>query len=479
MLGIAAADPISWLESTRAHEHKNAAFAPSEDLPAERLEGGFECEVEENETIGLAAGLMECSGIDLLSYVPTEEFSGDTTLADANPLDTQEASDMWGWVDPTNDREYVIIGKTNGVAFYDITDPEYPVHVASMDNTSPVQLLWHDIKVFDDHAFIVSESNGHGMQVVDLTRLRGLDGTEGPEQLLPDTVYPLANAAHNLALNEDSGMAYIVGANTGLVATDQCRSGLHIVDVNIPIAPVFAGCYALDGGPGTAANAVGLNTPTVAGVRSSAAYVHDAQCVTYAGPDTDYTGSEICVLYAEDRVVIVDATIPAVPLTVASFTYPDATYTHQGWFTEDHAYILFNDELDEEAFDEAGNVDPRTRTMITDLTDLDNPGEPMIHRHDNTNIDHNLYTHDGAVYQSHYSEGLRVSDLDRIAEGVLEEVAFFDVHPDDDDQQYPAPTFHGTWSNYPYFPSGTVAISGYEGLWLVELHDDTLAAIAD
>ena len=34
-----------------------------------------------------------------------------------------------------------------------------------------MQLIWHDIKIFKEHAFIVSESVGHGMKVFDLTRL--------------------------------------------------------------------------------------------------------------------------------------------------------------------------------------------------------------------------------------------------------------------------------------------------------------------
>jgi hypothetical protein len=46
-------------------------------------------------------------------------------------------------------------------------------------------------------------------------------------------------------------------------------------------------------------------------------------------------------------------------------------------------------------------------------------------------------------------------------------VAFFDTYPFSDD-----PTFDGTWSNYPYFESGTIAVSGIgEGLFLLRLAD--------
>jgi hypothetical protein len=46
-------------------------------------------------------------------------------------------------------------------------------------------------------------------------------------------------------------------------------------------------------------------------------------------------------------------------------------------------------------------------------------------------------------------------------------------------RQLPAhdePEFVGTWSNYPYFPSGTIAFSGIdEGLFLVKVQDAVLA----
>jgi choice-of-anchor B domain-containing protein len=243
-----------------------------------------------------------------------------------------------------------------------------------------------------------------------------------------------------------------------------------MVDIRQPTQPTFAGCYLMDGGSATAANVVGLDSPSVGEFRVTGAYVHDTQCVVYDGPDTDHTDREICLSSAEDRVTIVDVTDKLSPTLIASVSYPEATYTHQGWLTEDHRYLLVNDELDEVDNDAVTN----TRTIIFDLEDLDEPAEPMIHTHDYISIDHNLYTHDGLLYQSHYSAGLRVSDLSRVGEGVLEEVAFFDVHPDSDvegSETFQQPVFAGTWSNYPYFESGTIAVSGYDGLWLLRLQD--------
>ncbi|MEX2627800.1 MAG: choice-of-anchor B family protein [Ilumatobacteraceae bacterium] len=391
------------------------------------------------------AGPFPCDGIDLLSFVPQEEFNG------------AGVSDLWGWSDPEGG-EYVIVGKTNGVAFFDITEPTAPVYLGELPNPGLVEEIWHDIKVYANHAFIVSESSPHGMTVFDLTRLRDVDT---PQQWDSDATYPLNVSAHNLEINTDTGFAYIVGGSAALVVPDQCLSGLHMVDINDPTNPTFAGCYFEEGGPGTAARTAGEPVTDV----SPAAYVHDAQCVVYDGPDTRYTGREICFNSAEDKVVIVDVTDKLNPVTLGMTAYDNVGYTHQGWLTEDHGYLLVNDELDETTYDQP------SRTVVLDVTDLENPKPHFDHFHDTRAITHNNYVVDGRVYQSNYTSGLRVLDTASVADPDqprLEPLAFFDTFP-----MHEEPTFEGTWSNYPFFESGTIAVSGIdEGLFLLRLAED-------
>jgi choice-of-anchor B domain-containing protein len=388
------------------------------------------------------AGPFECEGIDLLSFVPQEEFDG------------EGVSDIWGWTDAETGDEYVMFGKTNGVAFYRVTDPTAPVYVGELPNPAILQEIWHDIKVYEDHAFIVSESTPHGMTIFDLTQLRDV---QEPVVWDATAVYPFNVSAHNIAINEDTGYAYIVGGSAALVAPDQCLSGLHMVDISTPATPTFAGCYLVDGGPGTAARTAGLPF--------GAAYVHDTQCVVYDGPDTRYTGRELCFNAAEDKVTIADVTDKAMPVTVGTTDYEGVAYAHQGWLTEDHRYLLTNDELDEVT------NGTNTRTVVLDVSDLENPVVRTIHTHETASIDHNNYVHDGLVYQSNYTSGLQVLDVAGLyddADPRLERVAFFDTYP-----YSGGPTFDGTWSNYPYFESGTVAVTGIgEGLFLLRLHDD-------
>ena len=120
-------------------------------------------------------------------------------------------NDIWGWVDPVDGTEYAILGRSNGTSFIDMSDPTNPVMVANLP-TNTVASLWRDIKVHDNHAFIVSEASGHGMQVVDLTQLGSIDNP--PQQIEADALYTGWGNAHNIVINESTARAYGVGTGT-------------------------------------------------------------------------------------------------------------------------------------------------------------------------------------------------------------------------------------------------------------------------
>ena len=93
--------------------------------------------------------------------------------------------------------------------------------------------------MFDGHAFVVADGAGwHGMQVFDLTRLRDVSG--GPATFEPDALYEGFASAHNVAINEDTGIAYGLGASMG---GETCGGGLHMIDINDPLRPTFIGCF--------------------------------------------------------------------------------------------------------------------------------------------------------------------------------------------------------------------------------------------
>jgi choice-of-anchor B domain-containing protein len=237
------------------------------------------------------------------------------------------------------------------------------------------------------------------MQVFDLTRLRGLTAAQ---TFSADVLYGDFGSAHNIAINEDSGFAYVVGSNT-------CVGGLHIVNISTPNNPLFAGCY-------------------------SVANTHDTHCVTYQGPDADYLNSEICASSNEDHIEIVDVTMKSAPVSVSARTYAQLGYVHQGWLTEDHQFFLVGDGLDESDF-----AVP-TRTHVFDVTDLDAPAYVFTYEAATASIDHNLYIIGNRVFQANHTSGLRVLEFGNLANSELVEIAFFDTLPSSD-----ATNFNGAW----------------------------------
>jgi choice-of-anchor B domain-containing protein len=461
VMGLVGAGPIGAADlHQRNHERKGERLAlDTEGAPTERV-SDVAC-VDGFADTGGGTG-FECDGVDLLSFTPSEEMdasAGIGTAALGGGL-----SDIWGWVDPEINAdgvhdEYVFFGKTDGTAFYRVTDPTDPVYLGDLPSRALAQLIWFDMKVYADHVYIVSESAPFGMQVFDLTRLRDV---ATPQVFDEDFFYPLNVSAHNIAINEESGRAYIVGGNIGLAVPDACLSGLHIVDLSTPAVPVFAGCHQTNEGPGTGLGLVddGTLAPT--------AYIHDTHCVIYDGPDTDHTGREICFNSSEVHVSIVDVTDPLLPTQIAVMEYPQTGYTHQGWLTEDGRHFLMGDEGDETGFG------TNTRTLVFDVADLDSASFAFEHVHETESIDHNMYVLDGLVYQSNYTSGLRVLDVTRLDEQRMDEVAFFDTYPAELGDEA---VFAGTWSNYPYLPSGTIAVTGTEdGLFLLRLQDDVAPA---
>lgn len=359
--------------------------------PASKCENGF-------------AGQYPCNDYDLLAHFSLEELG----------VTNGSGNDCWGWTDPRTGKEYALMGTNEGVVFIDITFPQEAVILGTL-KTRTENSVWRDVKVFGGAAFIVSEAEDHGMQVFNLGRLANV--TNPPEEFTIDGEYNAFGNAHNIVINEESGFAYAVGTKT-------FAGGPHFIDINQPFTPFEAGGYA------------------------ESAYSHDAQVVTYNGPDSDYTGKEILIGSNENEVVIVDVTDKENPKKISSIIYPFIGYTHQGWFTEDLRYFLLGDELDER------NFGVNSRTLILDFTDLDNPTFHFEYQGPTEAIDHNGYVKGDLFYLANYTAGVRIIDIADIENKNIFEVGFFDTYPENNNTN-----FDGVWSVYPYFESGNIIVS--------------------
>jgi len=398
---------IPFAASNGVWEQGNVVF--HDEIPYPSVTGGMvECHDGK-------AGDFSCSDVNMVSMLSVRDLGGDRGVS---------TNDIWGWEDAETGHEYAIVGMSNAASFVDVTDASNPFTVGTLPMTKGARAsVWRDMKVYKEHVFVVSDGAGpHGMQVFDLRRLRNVQNP--PVVFDEDAHYGNIASAHNVVINEETGYAYIVGSASG---GETCGGGLHMVNIQEPTHPTFAGCFS-DGTTG----------------RRGTGYSHDAQCIVYHGPDSAYRGHEICLGSNETALSIADVTDKENPVSISIATYPKVAYTHQGWLTEDQRYFYMNDELDEPQ----GLVDG-TRTLIWDVSDLDEPVLAAEHIAKTSETDHNLYIKGNMMYQSNYGAGFRVLDITNREDPV--EVAYFDTDP----------TGGGSsWSNYPYFKSGVVIVTG-------------------
>ncbi len=392
------------------------------NLTADLIDGGSSLTAMSGEmtrcTEGMA-GEFSCDNVELLAFMPVTDVGGHRG---------DIVSDLWGWTDPQTGREYVIVGHTFSTSFVDITDPTNPVLLGNLpahEGSTPNG--WRDVKTYDHYALVVADNVGqHGMQIFDLHQLRNV---QNPPATFSETAH------------YDGIASVVVGSSDG---GETCGGALHMIDMTDPLNPTFAGCF---------------NDPNTGNGGGGS---HDAQCVKYSGPDPDYQGHDICLGSNGTALSVADVTDRANPVAVAAVGYPNVAYAHQGWLTDDQRYFYMNDEGDEISGAVTG-----TRTIVWDLEDLDDPVVATMYTGETLASDHNLYVNGDYMYQSNYVAGLRVIDISDRENPV--EVGYFDTVPWGEND----PGFAGSWSNYPFFESGTIVVSSIkEGLFLLKKREE-------
>ena len=197
-----------------------------------------------------------CKNVDLIAHLPATAFRIPTTTTTTEGEDEDAVeeeydhpilfNDIWGWTSSiaSGSREVIVVGVTEGTFFVEIVQsstgrlrPSYhPVILGYLPGNAAKMKMFHDMKVINDYVFIVSQSKGHGMQILNMNKLlvvaeattttptsssTGDDEQEPPSP--PPTVvleadgvytgtedYPF-NRAHNIVANEESHFVYLVG----------------------------------------------------------------------------------------------------------------------------------------------------------------------------------------------------------------------------------------------------------------------------
>jgi choice-of-anchor B domain-containing protein len=382
------------------------------------------------------AGAFPCHNIDFVAQVQLQEF----------PTAPISLSNLWGFVDLDDNREYAVVGHRNGTAVYDVTVPATPVLVGNVAGNAS---LWREVKVYQvldpntgthrAYAYVTTEAQNSGLQIIDLSNLPNSVSLAGTlaEFGSSHTVY-ISNVdyASMAALPGREAFLVIAGANVA-------GGAYRIYSLANPVAPT-------------------LVTPPPAGT----GYMHDSTSMIITDSRTTQCAAghnpcEVLVDFNELSIDLWDVTNKSAPVKLSATTYPTASYVHSGWPTENNQFIVVHDELDEL------RRSINTHIYTLDVRNLTAPTLVTSYTGPLTATDHNGYTRGDRYYVSHYKRGLVIFDL--TAPLALTEIGSFDT--------YLSPSANsagtdGAWGVYPFLPSGTILVSDIEnGLFLLKKNE--------
>lgn len=393
------------------------------------------------------AGAFECNNISLLAHLPTA----------ALPTNSTSANDIWGHVDLNTMKEYALLGMRNGIVVIDVSTPTTPTVVGSIQGQSTT---WRDIKVYQyfsaplnkwqAFAYATADSASEGLTIIDLNDLGN-----GVSLVTRQTDDP---SSHNI---------YISGVDYSLnIANSTNAPRVHILGAQARGGSLKT--YALD-------NPTALrNSYNLAGA-SRQDYTHDASSllINDARASSECSNSTVdgCIVmldFNEGSLRLWDHTLEDQSLELSETGYPNAQYTHSGWWTEDKQYVLLHDELDER------NRGLNTTVHVFDISSLRNPQLISTWTGPTRAIDHNGFVLGNKYYMSNYERGLSILDLSDPT--APQEIAYFDTFPSST-----GAGFNGAWGVYPYLPSGNILLSDIQGgLYILkdESDDESKASLS-
>ena len=363
----------------------------------------------------------------LLPFVVTAQTSLNTSLLyhwmDSTIIGTSlydnAYNEVWGMA--YNNKEFAVIGSTDGTHIFDVTDPASSSQVAYIPGAAQGTAIVHrDYHDFDGYLYIVCDEGSSTLQIVDISDL--------PNSF--NIVYDsdsLIKRAHNIFIDESTSHLYVCSEKQ--IGVGNNFNALHIYDLSNPELPTHWYTY------------------------NDVSHVHDA----YVKNDTAFLNC------GNQGLRIVDFSMVAPLLAVmheelgSLTTYPDAGYNHSGWLTDDGNYYVMADE------------NHGYEMKILDVSDYSNPTVVSTFFSGVSQMEsmpHNQIINGNYVYTAHYHDGIYIHDISDPNNPIL--VAFYDTF---DPTHYNS--YMGAWGVYPFLPSGNILVSDMQtGLYVFEIDYD-------
>ncbi|MBA3662665.1 MAG: choice-of-anchor B family protein [Bacteroidetes bacterium] len=311
----------------------------------------------------------------------------------------QKYGGCWGWYQEDKQREYALIGGTNGTYFIDITNPSLPV---VCDYVAGKYCNWREIKNFRNYCYVTTEC-GEGLKIIDM-------------RYLPDSVHVVSTGTNVLYTSHtiwiDGNKLYC--SSLRILPNANLRVG--VFSLLNPEQPVF------------------LHSTT-----SEFSFVgaHDL----YSRHDTLYlSGGNNGI-----EVLKYDSINNKFNMLGTYSGYSLQGYNHSNFLTQNGKYLIFCDEI------------PAAQPIrIVDVSNLQNIQPASSFLPGPYTTPHNPYIigNDWALI-SCYEDGLQIYEIKDPYN--VKRAGFFDTYTlSGIDQGYYTGDYVGNYGAYPFLPSKTI-----------------------
>ncbi len=285
------------------------------------------------------------------------------------PMVRGEAKDVWGWVHPSDGREYALVCTGISLDIFEVTNPAAVVLRATVPSLGTDL---KDVKTMGRYAYVANQDGP--VQVIDLLNLPNSAVTVG-------SLFFFQSGAHNIYIDTIRQLAYLGMNGAG-------NRDVHILDLSNPTNPITASRLDQRG-----QICIGLNDDT-----------HDA-----------WSDGNICY-YASltAGLLIVDVTNKNAPWLISSHRYQD-NFTHNVWGSPGGNHVYTTDEK------------PDGHLRVFDVRDPHRIQEVGFYQAKAGTIIHNVHVRDTLAFISYYTEGVKVVNLADPETPV--EVGSFDTFP--------------------------------------------------
>ncbi|MEO6304646.1 MAG: choice-of-anchor B family protein [Bacteroidia bacterium] len=330
--------------------------------------------------------------------------------------DNRRYSGCWGWVQSSTNKEYAIVGGSNGTYFIDVTVPASPTVCAFVPGKTGC--TWREIKTYQNYCYVVSDDGApNTFQIIDMSTL-------------PSTVSLVYNGkdyferGHTVWIDQNK---MYVG---GVTYSTSAQAAMNVYSLATPTAPALI-------------RSVQQDIPAIN-------YVHDM----YVRKDTvfascGYQGLYILKLSASNTFT-----------QLGSYTgYASSAYNHASMLTQDAKYLLFCDEV------------PAAQPIrFVNVQNFSNVQPVQTFKPHTGTTPHNPYLIGNKwAIVSCYQDGINIYDISQPGNVALS--GFFDTYNQGgfNTGTYNGNDYRGNWGAYPYLPSGIIiAVDMQNGVFLLD-----------